>query len=390
MDCNIEKEFLKNSLTYQMSLGSKELYHSNVWAWLVKTDRAFFKVFFPNEDISQLPCLEVCREYRHRDLTFWLKSQSQKRGATLRYYLIENKIKTLPTKAQLESYSIDLAGYPLQGACLTGLFPTLDITGLNAQHRQFQWFYLSYETIGQRIKDLAEVSTNPIIKQNLSIIEEYCHIIQALYDLLNAAFAQSQNRLEYDDGLGLGDPLISLDDIYKKFKASDFLANTETKIAQAGIAVPNGFAFDGQEDRLGFNRGNATITFGFHRVGDWDIQIGIQIEGTSYRRFLLIKPLTKEERALSQEVFAQRVYEYGKTIKWFEEPTTQGGNRFLRGHRTSMKCEPGYGTYNGLWLYQHYDLQDADKDYDALAKSISADLLEAKSLVPIISKDRDR
>jgi hypothetical protein len=390
MDCNTEREFLRNSLAYQMSLGSKELYHSNVWAWLVKMDRAFFKVFFPNENISQLPCLEVCREYQHRDLTFFLKSQPRKRGATLRYYLIENKIKSLPTEAQLESYSVDLAGYPLQGACLTGLFPTLDLTGLNARHRQFQWFYLSYETIGQRIKDIAEASANPIIKQNLSTIEEYCHIIQAFYDLLNAAFAQNQNRLEYDNGLDLEDPLISLDDVYKKFKASDFLAHAEAEITQAGASVPNGFVFDGQEDRLGFNRGNATITFGFHHGGDWDIQIGIQIEGTSYRRFLSIKPLSKEEKAISQEVFAQRVYEYGKTLKWFEEPTVQDGNRFLRGHRTSMKREPGHGTYNGLWLYQYYDLQDADKDYDALAKSIGADLLEAKGLLPIIGQHSNR
>lgn len=29
---NKDAEFLKNSLLFQMSLGSKELYHSNVWA----------------------------------------------------------------------------------------------------------------------------------------------------------------------------------------------------------------------------------------------------------------------------------------------------------------------------------------------------------------------
>ena len=39
--------FLKNSLMYQMSLGSKELFHSNVWGWLLENDKSFIKVFYP-------------------------------------------------------------------------------------------------------------------------------------------------------------------------------------------------------------------------------------------------------------------------------------------------------------------------------------------------------
>lgn len=41
-----QEEFLSKSLLYQMSLGSKELYHSNVWAWLIENDTSFIKVFF--------------------------------------------------------------------------------------------------------------------------------------------------------------------------------------------------------------------------------------------------------------------------------------------------------------------------------------------------------
>lgn len=35
--------FLKNSMMYQMSLGSKELFHSNVWWWLIDNDKNFIK-----------------------------------------------------------------------------------------------------------------------------------------------------------------------------------------------------------------------------------------------------------------------------------------------------------------------------------------------------------
>ena len=39
-------KFLKNSLLFQASLGSKELFHSNIWAWLMEMDNSFINVFF--------------------------------------------------------------------------------------------------------------------------------------------------------------------------------------------------------------------------------------------------------------------------------------------------------------------------------------------------------
>ena len=40
-------EKLKSSLIYQMSLASKELFHSNVWAWIIEKDHSITKsVFF--------------------------------------------------------------------------------------------------------------------------------------------------------------------------------------------------------------------------------------------------------------------------------------------------------------------------------------------------------
>lgn len=36
---------LEESPIYAMSLGSKELFHSNFWAWLMKTDPKFISIF---------------------------------------------------------------------------------------------------------------------------------------------------------------------------------------------------------------------------------------------------------------------------------------------------------------------------------------------------------
>ena len=47
-------KYLKESPIYAMSLCSKELFHSNFWAWLMKQDESFIEIFFKNEGNKQL------------------------------------------------------------------------------------------------------------------------------------------------------------------------------------------------------------------------------------------------------------------------------------------------------------------------------------------------
>ena len=43
---------LNESPLFALSLCSKELAHSNMWKWLMDTDREFAKAFFDNIDIK--------------------------------------------------------------------------------------------------------------------------------------------------------------------------------------------------------------------------------------------------------------------------------------------------------------------------------------------------
>ena len=45
--------FFKNSLLFQASLGSKELFHSNIWAWLIEMDNDFLGVFFDGINLAE-------------------------------------------------------------------------------------------------------------------------------------------------------------------------------------------------------------------------------------------------------------------------------------------------------------------------------------------------
>ena len=89
---NKEIKLLKNSLMYQMSLGSRELFHSNVWAWLMEIDNNFIKVFFDDLDITQYEVVKICREKYNRDITIWLERKNTNIDRFV-YLVIENKIK---------------------------------------------------------------------------------------------------------------------------------------------------------------------------------------------------------------------------------------------------------------------------------------------------------
>src|ERR1700676_1892052 len=95
-----EVDILRSSPLFQLSLGSKELFHSNFLAWLFETypqesGRALSR--FLKKDEGSAVMLPVLREQKNRDLTINFKNGQQ--------LVIENKVKSLPYIEQLELYS---------------------------------------------------------------------------------------------------------------------------------------------------------------------------------------------------------------------------------------------------------------------------------------------
>ena len=109
-DNSVRSEFdrliadLKDNPIYTMSLASKELFHSNFIAWLIEKYPDHFekkmKRIFPEELEGESFDRQnpVDREKSFVDLTINLKDSEKK-------IIIENKVKSIPDKAQLERYS---------------------------------------------------------------------------------------------------------------------------------------------------------------------------------------------------------------------------------------------------------------------------------------------
>ena len=58
---------LSNNAMFAMSLTSKELFHSNIWAWMLrKYPKVFTPVFYP--EYNKKDKIEVLREYKNTDL----------------------------------------------------------------------------------------------------------------------------------------------------------------------------------------------------------------------------------------------------------------------------------------------------------------------------------
>lgn len=107
-------ESLKNNFLFQASLGSKELFHSNMLGWILdqsvkgkhrsKMLEEFLEVVFGNRSfLGEDKCIydfEIAREEQNVDLIIRWRVDRE-----WWCIFLENKVKSLPTAKQLQEYS---------------------------------------------------------------------------------------------------------------------------------------------------------------------------------------------------------------------------------------------------------------------------------------------
>ena len=120
---------LLSSLLYSMSLGSHELFHSNVWSWLLNYNKEFVKIFFPK--VKKDAISKITREEGNRDITIWAEGKA---------YVIENKFKSIPEEEQLNKYQRTLGNKFAEG-CVTGIIKPHWI------ETKSSWSFISYKDL---------------------------------------------------------------------------------------------------------------------------------------------------------------------------------------------------------------------------------------------------
>ena len=101
---------LKDSMLFNLSLANTELFHSNFLAWLWEHGGAYadaLNAYFFEVKSGDLQdkVVEVRREFKHLDLVVLVKAkETDKDQDAERILVIENKVKSMPQRAQLEGY----------------------------------------------------------------------------------------------------------------------------------------------------------------------------------------------------------------------------------------------------------------------------------------------
>ena len=200
------QEMLKPSLVFAMSKGSHELFHSNIWAWLIEKDSRFARAFFPD---MKGEIESVKREEGNRDLTIWTRADGRRRA-----YVVENKFKSIPRREQLEEYGQKLAGDFAEGLLVALQIPT-DFDGGSWRVR----------TQADVLNGIARVLDNEdiaVTQAEKAMLDEYIKMTRVLAGVLNG----------FSESLGFRCPLegtvamledMRLGDVFQKFKAAEFV-----------------------------------------------------------------------------------------------------------------------------------------------------------------------
>lgn len=301
---NDKIEYLKNSPIYAMSLGSKELFHSNFWAWLMRKNPYMINVFFErkitsvkkdnkgdfiiNDNPPVNPEKLIQREYKNRDITINLSDG---------VYIIENKIKTLPDKEQLLKYQYSANNF--KNGCYTGLenpnFDESEVTfEVNKQlhTRKFEddrWHFLDYKDISKKIREIVDntkfVNNKKFFDSfEIEIIKQYCSAISNLNCIISKKLKNDKNNFSFKTDKNLAK--IGIDDVYKKLKADKTMKIIERNIKRKDGYEINEFTFKIEK---GFSNNAPLISFKYIYKYNNDIKnvysIGVQIQNNVLKRY---------------------------------------------------------------------------------------------------------
>ena len=219
MDTFVEK--LNNNPIFQLSLSSKELFHSNFLAWLAedKNTQALFKKILSTwlgEDTFDYntDCMEIKREYKNFDFSICEKIINDKESKTGRIRLVlENKFKSIAYKAQLDNYKkkVDALNEEADKAqCKAKLklnsakfenwkgnaklpktkyiLLTLAENFLDKEAvKQSGWIIVTYADYSKTLHDNLDLVKDKFYKE---LLEKYCEFIDAFYTYTNNCLEQ--------------------------------------------------------------------------------------------------------------------------------------------------------------------------------------------------------
>lgn len=361
-------ERLKNSALFQVSLASKELFHSNFWAWLFETPEGnnvsaaeYVKIFFHDFSGSRI---EVEREFMNMDLVIQVTDTSPNE-----IYVIENKIKSAPRKKQLEEYTEKLAkvqkksGSEIKACLLTSILePNFDMPE--------NWASKSLTDIADGLESLANNENDSYRK---ALIKDYVDFIKSLSAIMELGPRSNANQC-YDFHIGnnnkdeeailsqLSD--LRIYDLYLKSGGSMLVKYLSEQLKKEDYRL-----FIHSES--GFNNGKFTGDFYFEDQEKDKFRMGIQIEGYQYRRFAMVGGEEQECRVWYHS--KKDAEKLPHSIQHMLDPDPRKG-WFVNDPKSVYNCKMRdvFCYYNPIFFYQYKILENVT--FENIASYLKEDL----------------
>lgn len=357
-ECRDCIDSIKRSLIYAMSKGSHELFHTNIWAWLIERDHSFIEDFF---DGLKGDFLRVERETGNRDLTIWLNEQGKELA-----YVVENKFKSVPRESQLEDYAHDLRVKKQFGK---GLLVSL-VTPPGSE--KWEWQISTQAELMKRIEERIETSA-VFDELEKKMVRAYVAMTRKLAAIL----------LYYSDSYGSQWPMngagqvledVKLGDIFAKMKSVELAQYIETQMETVEwrkIAERNGLIW---VVRPGFSNKSALLDVRFEKRRKDDkghdeerFCIGIQIQGHQYRRCVSSHDVARFKNA------AELYREFCRDSTWL------GDGEFLGMNTTMKKTFCKYESKDYRFAYQYIILEDGC--FEKIFERLKLDMTKVVSLL---------
>ena len=368
-------EQLKVNPVFQMSLGSKELFHSNFLAWIF--DNRNLKDY-ALAILNQLPGLleEVIdiskppeREKLNIDLTLDIQSKSG-----IKKIIIENKVKSLPQKDQLLKYSekTNTANHYILLSLSEPAFEKLaldrKLTLKNSENIGITWHFLSYSDLS-KILEIALVKVNDGFEKQL--LEYYISFIKYLDKIAQECNLNEDDLFDFHDNdlvAELGK--IRIKDLYLKKKYESLSVLIYKKLKSAGFNVMDlGQKINWKEecDQAVFVTSDFTNSMGLSDVKFQvasKLSLGIQIQGEQYR--MVVRDMNSD--------IAEKIKEDLEKEFWFQFKEQKETVDIF------PKDKEKFNKYNKHFYYRYVKL-GKDKKVSELVDCVVKDIVLIKSSV---------
>ena len=328
-----------------MSLGAKELFHSNFLQWLSIIDwDKFLKILHKLSGVKQFwwekqhcsveasvgagkqpfrPAnenIEVRREYNHYDLSIYILvgfTNPRKGGQPTKkwqpVFMLENKVKSMPYQKQLDDYANKVyeewkKSFPAKErktpklnsnwqnkgitAILLTLFEEITINPSNVgDGNTLSWNICNYDILSNVVRSMF----SQINSKEKMVIDDYCTFIESLHLLSRTDdWKVSENDSYVTKMIGGGDEekRLRISDLREKVHFERMLKIFEEKVEKSSLKSKCEHSYKGNAEKgkvyyeTAFSRGTG-IFQPFIIIND-DYWLMIQLQGHQYRKSVII------------------------------------------------------------------------------------------------------